>query len=178
MSSKINITITNNQTTATNNGIVQLDASLARREANSLIDLLSGLAGGAKVGSMLVDVDSNSAVAASGTLTLSSSVSTDTVAIGGVTLTEVASGASNVQFNHAGTDTLTAVNLVSTINAHPTLSVDVVASNVGAVVTVKSLKVGTLGNYIDLVGSTHITASVAQLSGGTNPVRTAYHFGM
>jgi hypothetical protein len=186
-----------------------------RVEANQLIDLLGGLAGGSKIGTLVVDVNGQSGVQASATLTLATSVTGDTATVAGVTFTEVASGAlgtaasgtftlsssvagdtakiglntytelppgtvlQSVQtvpqgttplyyaFDQGTTDTLTAVNLVAAINATTNYN-GFYATSSGAVVTVTDVTLGTVGNSVVIVGSTHITASGATLSGGTN----------
>lgn len=107
-------------------------------------------------------------VYATGTATLASVVATNTLVIGGVTLTCVNSGATSVQFNKGTTDTLTAVNLAAAINALTTINKVVQATSAAAVVTIASLIPGTIGNLITLsAGGGTITVGAA-LTGGTD----------
>lgn len=109
-------------------------------------------------------------VQASGTVTLSSSVSTDTVTINGTVFTEVASGATNNQFNHGASDTITAANLAAAINASttPNIQNNVSATSALAVVTVLSKAQGTIGNFQTLAISAHGSVSAGTLAGGTD----------
>jgi hypothetical protein len=106
----------------------------------------------------LVSSDAQLAVSGAGTFT------------GGATV-------SNNQFDFGGTDTETAAALVAAINASTTalVSGQVVASNVGAVVTLTAIIPGRAGNAITIAtsGSTlAITGSVARLAGGTETLIT------
>lgn len=107
-------------------------------------------------------------VYATGTATLASVIATNTLVIGGVTLTAVASGATSVQFNVGGTDTITATNLTAAINALTTINKVVQASSSGAVVTVVSLVPGTIGNLITLSAGGGTITVAAALTGGTD----------
>lgn len=107
-------------------------------------------------------------VYATGTATLATVIATNTLVIGGVTLTCVNSGATSVQFNKGTTDTGTATNLAAAINALTTINKVVQASSSGAVVTIVSLYPGTIGNLITLsAGGGTITVGAA-LTGGTD----------
>lgn len=107
-------------------------------------------------------------VYATGTAVFASVVNTNTLVIGGVTITAVTSGATSVQFNVGGTDTITAANAVITINALTTLNKVVQASSSGATITLVSLVPGTIGNLITLsAGGGTITVG-ASLTGGTD----------
>lgn len=107
-------------------------------------------------------------VYASGTATFASVVATDTLVIGGVTITAVNSGATSVQFNVGSSDTETAANAVATINALTTLNKVVQATSALGVITISSLYPGTIGNLITL-SSTGGTITVgASLTGGTD----------
>lgn len=107
-------------------------------------------------------------VYSTGTAVCSGVVATDTLVIGGVTITCVNSGATSVQFNKGTTDTLTAANIVTTINALTTLNKVVQASSSGTTVTIVSLHPGTIGNLITLSSAGgHITVGSA-LTGGTD----------
>lgn len=118
------------------------------------------------------------AVQASGTITLSSHVATNTVTVNGITFTCVASGATGNQYNVGGTDTLTAVALAAALNANTTLDGMVVATSSNAVVTITALDPGEIGNALTIAISANGTASGARLSGGTNgTTETTHYFG-
>ncbi len=74
-------------------------------------------------------------VYASGTATFASVVNTNTLVIGGVTITATNGTPTSTQFKVGANDTATAANAVTTINALTTLNKVVQASSVGAVVT-------------------------------------------
>lgn len=107
-------------------------------------------------------------VYATGTATLASVIATNTLVVGGVTLTCVNSGATSVQFNKGITDTITAVNLAAAINALTTINKVVQASSSGAVVTIVSLYPGTIGNLITLSAGGGTITVAAALTGGTD----------
>lgn len=142
-----------------------------------LIKYFRGLMGGAKSASVYIG---ETAVQASGTVTLSSHVATDTVTVNGVTFTCVASGATGDQYNVGATDALTGDALAAAINASSTALVSgyVTASSDGAgVVTVTASYPGEAGNLFTLAISAHGSVSGAKLTGGTNgtTVRTHYY---
>lgn len=112
-------------------------------------------------------------VKALATLTISGPAAGVTVVVDGKTYTLVTAANEQTfkfdEFAIGGTDTLTAVNLVTAINARvsrPDGNDTVVATNVGAVVTITSSRFGLGGNSVTLVGDTGITASSATLIGG------------
>ena len=110
-------------------------------------------------------------VKASQTLTLSSAVAGDSVEVDGLLYTAVDSPTTGKfdEFGIGGSDTLTAVNLIASINGRenrPDGGGNVVASNVGAVVTITAIFFGTGANDITTVGSANITAGGATLAGG------------
>lgn len=119
------------------------------------------------------------AVKASGTLTGTSVVATDAVAINGQTLTAVASGAIANQFNIGASDTETMANLAAAINASANLAGIVTATSLNTVVTVSAAVPGAIGNAITLTSAdATIVASVAKLAGGTNgDTDTTHYFG-
>lgn len=107
-------------------------------------------------------------VYATGTAVFSSVIATNTLVIGGVTITAVNSGATSVQFNVGASNTITAANAVTTINALTTLNKVVQASSSGGTITIVSLVPGTIGNLITLsAGGGTITVGAA-LTGGTD----------
>nr|MBA3777403.1 hypothetical protein [Betaproteobacteria bacterium] len=119
-------------------------------------------------------------VYASGTLTLTSVVATNTVTINGVTFTAVAAGATGNQFNVGGTDTITAANLAAAINASVTALIPgyVVATSLATVVTVTSAFPSIGGNQTTIAsGQGTIVASGARLAGGAaDPGAKQYNF--
>jgi phage tail sheath gpL-like len=140
---------------------------------NKLQTYLSSLAGGIESATMELVL---AAGVASGTVTLANVSVSDTVTIGGVVFTAVASGATGNQFNQGGTDTADAASLVTAVNANTTLDGLILASNVAGVVTFTALEPGELGNVVTLASSngTRLAVSGAVLAGGTNG--TEYNF--
>ncbi len=119
----------------------------------------------------------NNAVKASGTLVGTSVIATDAVAINGLTLTAVSSGATAVQFNIGGSDTETMANLASAINANTSLNGIVTASANGTTVTVSAARPGKIGNAITLTSAdATIVASAAKLADGTDGETDATHY--
>lgn len=118
------------------------------------------------------------AVKATGTITLSSHVATNTVTVNGITFTCVASGATGAQYNVGADDTETAVNLAAALNANTTLDGMVVATSALGVVTLTALVPGELGNAVTLVISANGSVSAARMAGGTNgTTETTHYFG-
>lgn len=107
-------------------------------------------------------------VYATGTATFASVIATNTLVIGGVTITAVNSGPTSVQFAVGATDTITAANAVTTINALTTMNKNVYATSSGAVVTIVSLHPGTIGNLITLSAGGGTITVAAALTGGTD----------
>ena len=113
-----------------------------------------------------------SAVQAAGTVTLATVLVADTVTVGNVVFTAVASGATGAQFNQGGTDTADAESLVSAINAHATVSKYVTASNVAGVVTLTAKVYGTIGNALALASSNGTRLAVTAFTGGSDTLTT------
>jgi phage tail sheath gpL-like len=109
-------------------------------------------------------------VPASGTVTFTAIVATDTVTVGGVVFTAVAAGATNNQFNVGGSQAITAANFAAAIEASTTSGVQSNLSAVanGAVITITVEEPGTIGNFLSLAISAHGTVSAATLTGGTD----------
>jgi hypothetical protein len=141
-----------------------------------LINLLSGYASGAlDSGEIYVSGSSTStlvAAAATATLTyanLANSVDTWVgygVTITCVTGTPAASDATTGQFKKQTDATVSATNLVTTINAHPTLLKYVFASSSAGVVTITSNTKGTVGNFLTTHTSAGTGIADAAYSGG------------
>lgn len=109
-----------------------------------------------------------SGVYATGTATLVSVIATDTIVIGGVTLTADNSLQDTTHFKVGASDTATAANLVTTIGANTSLTRLVQASSALGVVTIACLVPGTIGNLVTL-SSTGGTITVGSaLTGGTD----------
>lgn len=93
---------------------------------------------------------------ATGTLTAVSAVAGDVCVVGGVTFTAKA-GASGVGFPNGfsidTSDTATATDLKTQINAHPSLAGIVTATSSAGVVTVRAVTSGTAGNSRVLTGT-------------------------
>lgn len=107
-------------------------------------------------------------VYATGTAVCASVIATNTLVIGGVTITAVASAPTSVQFVAAGTNAATATNIANTINALTTLNKVVQASASGATVTIVSLIPGTIGNLITLSQTGGTITVGSALTGGTD----------
>lgn len=119
-----------------------------------------------------------SGVYATGTATFASVVATNTLVIGGVTITAVSSAPTSVQFLVGANDTATAANAVKTINALTTMNKVVQASSTGAVVTIACLVPGTIGNLVTLsAGGGTITVGAA-LTGGTDGAQGTISHGL
>lgn len=171
--------------------------SLAIKESQSLVDFFSGA--GSKSGdiyacSMDIQVNAGGAVAASGTIAFSGiSTANDTILINGTTLTAVASGATNNQWNVKTTAALQAVEVIRAINASTTALVGgaviasltstatvtlTAAAQVAGVITAYS---GILGNAITIAKGTDagtvMTVSGARLTGGTAIAANVYKYG-
>ena len=129
---------------------------------------LDAITGGARQGGKLLTA--TSAVCASGTITLSSFVATNTITINGTTFTGESSGATGNQFNIGASDTITAANAAAAINASATANVSkaVVATSSGAVITITAIQPGTMGNMGTLAISAHGSVSGANLTGGSS----------
>jgi len=110
------------------------------------------------------------AAVATGTVVGATVVATNTVIIGGFTLTAVASGATANQFNVGASDTLTMANLAAKINGHATISEYVTASADGTTVTLTATLPGAIGNGIGLAatGGLSIGGSATRMASGSN----------
>jgi hypothetical protein len=150
----------------------QCDLSMGGLDAmNSFIDFNGGLVGGNATAGASVVFEVGMAKA-TGTLTLTSVVATNTFAVNGVTFTAVASGATGNQFNVGVSDTLTAANAAAAVNASASALVSgnagVLATSALGVVTLTAKTSGVTGNAITLTGGTNIAASGARLTGGSD----------
>lgn len=162
---------------ATMTSQLQIIAAANQYSGGALENLISAMLTGEQLAYAKV---STGVLQASGTVTLSSMVATDTVTINGVVFTCETSGATGNQFNVGGTDTITAYNLAAAINASVTANVTnvVTAAAVGAVVTVTAVQPGLAGNLNTLAISAHGSVSAAALAGGTDGSQVAVAYGV
>lgn len=160
--------------------------SLKREEMRALSHYFLRLgAGEEKAGGSIVNVSYSSVapVRATNTLTLTfaSITNLDTVVIAGTTLTCVTGTPSgNAQFKKVTDATTTALNLVACVNANPTLSALMSATNVAGVVTLTLNTFGAIGNQVPLVGSTGMVAGAAKFAngaGGSEVANVSYIMG-
>ncbi len=115
-------------------------------------------------------------VFATGTITLSSLVATDTVTVAGATYTCVASGATGpLQFNVGADDTASAASIAALVNADTATGAATATSALG-VVTVNAYLPGKIGNLVSLGISAHGSKSGALLTGGTNGDQERTHY--
>lgn len=150
-------------------------ASLRKEFAVGLDRTIRGLMSGVYQGYFQASYAEASGVAATGTAEFTAVVATDKLTVAGVDFECVASGATGNQFNKGASETLSAAACVAKINANATLSKYLVASNVGAIITITALHKVYLGNLITLAETGgHITLSAAALAGGVDTVFTTY----
>jgi hypothetical protein len=150
-----------------------LAADRPRDGFHALGRFFKAIAGGlTKAASCLVK---RGAVKASGTITLSSHVATDTSTIAGVVFTCVASGATGDQYNVGGSDEATAENLADAVNASTSAGIAncVTASAASGVVTIEADVPAALGNSVTLAISAHGSVSGARLASGSDGSSTS-----
>lgn len=158
--------------TAQNGGIQHL---------NWFQNLLNSIVSKQKNASTVTVIDKGDGVAASGTITLSSFVATDTITVGTQTFTSAASPSGANQFLSTGGDTTVAAAAAAAIAAHTSLTNVVTASAATGVITVTSLVKGLIGNQIGIAISAHGSVSAAKLAGGLEPTGSSsasYSFGI
>jgi hypothetical protein len=101
----------------------------------------------------------------------------DTVEIGGIVVTAVASGADLLtQFDIGATVAATATNIATTLNGNLSLHPSFLATVVGPVVTITARAPGTLGNFVQVTVTGPLTLGGPTLAGGfgtqgANPVK-------
>jgi hypothetical protein len=157
--------------------LLNVNASANDFDTEQVLDELTGLFNGTRVGYVTVFTNG---VQATGTITLSSMVATDTVTINGVVFTCVASGATGNQYNVGGTDTITATNLAAAVNASTSAKIAnaVRASSATNVVTITAMPAAAIGNLFTLAISAHGSVSGANLTGGTDGTVASRNFGV
>ena len=160
---KVNKADANNYTTTTRNKSLKNIALLAEAIASGMV-----------TSSVDVNVAAADPVAAGLTATLTS-CATDTITILGIILTGTSNPTTILHFETDGDDTADAAALAAAINAHPTLKTLVYATSAAAVVTIKCLIKGIIGNYLTVVtetGSTIVVSNSGVWSGGAGGVTT------
>ena len=136
--------------------------------------LVSGTAGGS--GSTLTVQITDNSVAASGTVTLASASSADTVTLCNITFTAVTGTPTGTQFKVGVSNTADGLSLATAINSNTTLAPHVLASNASGAVTITALDVGTVGNLLQLSSSNNTRLAVVAFSGGTDATVKTYNF--
>ena len=118
-------------------------------------------------------------VQASGAITFSSFVASDTITINGVVFTGEASGATGNQFNIGADDTGTATNAAAAINASSSAKIvnTVLATSAGPILTITCKECGAIGNLMTLAISAHGSVSTA-VAGGTDGTVTSLAQGL
>ncbi len=180
----INLT-TGNEAVQTIKNIFLKPTSDQREECRAIGDYMTAAAAGLRTCSYDVQVNNGTATAATGTIAFSSfSTANDTILINGVTLTCVASGATNNQWNVKSTAALQAAEVIRAINASTTslVSGQVTASLTStATVTLTSKFVDISGNAVTIAKGTDagsvMTVSGARLTGGAAITANVYHLG-
>jgi phage tail sheath gpL-like len=169
----VQMVVAQDETTANLQRDVYAETGLRELAGLKLEDYMKKATSGTRPVSVKTQVN---AAKATGTITLSSHVATDTVTVNGITFTCVASGATGNQYNVGGSDTITGDNLVTALLANATLAAMITAANVAGVVTLTALNPGALGNAITLAISAHGSVSAARMAGGTNGDTETTHF--
>lgn len=179
MSSMLQINYTSGASAATMKSRLRFDSlsGFVPSCIERIAQIFSYVAGGVHAGRISVGT---TAIQATGTVTLSSMVATDTITINGAVFTCEASGATGNQFNVGGTDTITAANAAAAINASATNNVSQVvkATSSGAVITVTAITPGYVGNMSTLAISAHGSVSAANLASGSNDALVTFYNGL
>ncbi len=142
--------------------------------------LLSKLEAGQAIGKVHMFSDQADGTQATGSIacTQASAVDgTDTVVIGDVTLSVVASPSSDPglgQFAKGASDTAMGDNLAAAINAHPRLKGVVTAANVAGTVTLTAVDKGTHGNLIVMTETGNSMVLTQMASGAKGTVKAKY----
>lgn len=181
----INIT-TGNEPAATIQNLLLRSTTAPREESRAISEYFVAASAGDRNCSYDVQVNGGASVAASGTIAFSGvSTANDTILINGTTLTAVASGATNNQWNVKSTAALQAVEVIRAINASTTSLVSglVVASLTStSTVTISAVQKGIPGNAITIAKGTDagtvMTVSGARLTGGVATSANVYHQGV
>ena len=161
--------------------LLQKASSKARTESVAVARFFEGLSLGMRRASYTVKVDSGDAVAATGTITMSSFTAADTITVGTQVFTGSASPSGANQFLSTGGDTAVAAAAAVKINAHTSLTGVVSALAASGVITLTAAVAGLIGNQIPIAISAHGSVSAAKLTAGANATTTngptTYHNG-
>lgn len=144
----------------------------------ALQDVIGGMVGGNYDGALVVKLAMDYATI-TGTFS-GAPTNADTITIGGQDITAVTSGATANQFNIAGTAAGNAAACAAAINASATLGTWVVASSNEAVLTVRAIVPGPMGNAITLADSMNNFAwagAATRLASGAQDTNYTYTFG-
>jgi phage tail sheath gpL-like len=153
------VIVAHDETSANAQVDLQAESGLVELAGLKLKDYFRRIVSGMRPATVQTKVN---AVKATGTITLSSHVATNTVTINGVTLT------ADTDYAVGGDDSETATALAAAINADSDLDGLVSAAADAAVVTLTALIPGELGNAVTLAISANGSVSAARMSGGTN----------
>ena len=125
--------------------------------------------------------DSSTAVAASQTVTVTNQPAVgNTLVVGGVVLTAVASGANLItQFNIGVDQSATAANVIATLSGNPLLSPFFAATAAGPVIDLTASEPGGMGNFVTLAqtgvaftfGGPTLAGGAGSTGAGANPVK-------
>lgn len=168
---------------STNDDLTQLlkkDVGSPQESIVSIANYMERLALGCSLGgaSVNMQVAESGGAAATGTITLSSFVATNTLTVGTQTFTSSATPSGNNQFLSTGGDTVVAAAATVKINAHPSLLGTATATSALGVITITASKKTTMGNNIDLAISANGSVSGAKLTAGTEPTSFIMHAGL
>lgn len=159
--------------------VEKLDSAIKENSMNNLVNLMSGIQGGAYNAAMNVKLG---AVQASLAGTFSGAPTADeTITINGVDFTAKDEGAEGDEFNIGANVTATALNLATAINASTTAGIaDVIyASPNAGVVTIYSTQAGKIGNAVVVAESMTNFAwagAATKLAGGTQSTNSTFQF--
>ncbi len=147
--------------------LLSLGTTLAKKFANNLVNVVSGMEAGGYIGYLQASYAEASGVAATGTVTISSGNGTVSITINGVAFSKT----------WATDDTTTAAAFVTSINASATAKIAgyVTATSALGVVTITATQKSVLGNLTTTTAAGNgMTANQATLTGGVDPVFTTY----
>jgi len=153
----------------TDRAVTDIRTNGARGLVNDLSRLLAGAIESYGCAELTVYSQATNGVYGTATFTAASVANNDTVVIAGTTLTgKTASPSGQAEFlATTANNTLTATALAACINANTTVRQYVTATSSGAVVTVKPVVPGLIGNLITTVGTAvRLAASAATITGG------------
>lgn len=183
MTATLALTVKSNETQALLQQLFKLDANKDREAALAISRYFKDLAAKRYRGNFDVQTGDAYPVRASATWTLVSVIATDACTIGGITFTFTSSPSAETDVEVDGADdTADALALANAVNAHSTVSKQVLASASAGVVTITCKASGVIGNMIAISDAdSTITTSSAYLIGGTggpNDTQAAFSCGL